>query len=174
MEFYQQKNIIESLIFSSYQPITIKQLKSITDFTEADILNLIHNLKSDYADRGVNIVEICGGYQFATKSEYASWIKKLRKDIQSSKLSQPALEILAIIAYRQPITRIEIDQIRGVNSEGTIKSLIDRRMIKIVGKKDVPGRPFLYGTTDDFLKYFGLISLQDLPPIKDILQDEAA
>lgn len=174
MEFYQQKCLIESLIFSADHPVSLKQLVSVTELSETDILSVINHIKSEYADKGIHIVEICGGYQFATKPEYAPWIKRLRKDVQSSRLSQPALETLAIIAYKQPLTRIEIDQIRGVNSEGTVKSLIDRRMIKIVGKKDVPGRPFLYGTTDDFLRYFGLRSLQDLPPIKDILQEEAA
>lgn len=174
MEFYQQKNLIEALIFSSYQPISIKQIQSITDLSESEILSAINGLKTEYTSRGIDLVEVCGGYQFATKPDFAHYIKKLRKDIQSSRISQPALETLAIIAYKQPLTRIEIDQIRGVNSEGTVKSLIERRLIKIVGKKDVPGRPFLYGTTDEFLKYFGLKSLQDLPPIRDILQEEAA
>ncbi|MFQ3573059.1 MAG: SMC-Scp complex subunit ScpB [Thermodesulfovibrionales bacterium] len=174
MDFYQHKNLIESLIFTSYQPITVKQLMSITDINENAIVSIINELKSEYSTRGINIVEICGGYQFATNQEFAPWIKKARKDIQSSRMSQSALETLAIIAYNQPLTRIEIDQIRGVNSEGTVKSLIERRMVRIVGKKEVPGRPFLYGTTDDFLRYFGLKSLQDLPPLKDILQEEAA
>ncbi|OGW22302.1 MAG: SMC-Scp complex subunit ScpB [Nitrospirae bacterium GWA2_46_11] len=102
------------------------------------------------------------------------FVKKFKNINQTNKLSSPALETLAITAYKQPITKLEIDQLRGVNSDGAVKSLLDKRLIKIVGKKETPGRPFLYGTTKEFLQYFGLKNLSDLPPINDFLKDEAA
>ncbi|MBF0559142.1 MAG: SMC-Scp complex subunit ScpB, partial [Nitrospirae bacterium] len=102
------------------------------------------------------------------------WIKRFKHINQANKLSQPALETLAIIAYKQPVTKLEVDQLRGVNCDGAIKSLLDKHFIKIVGKKETPGRPFLYGTTKEFLQYFGLMSLSELPPLSDFLKDEAA
>ncbi len=176
MEFLQQKYLIESLIFSSPQPITIKELRLITELTENDLTKALRELKEEYAKRkgGLLIAEIAEGYQMVTNPEFSPWIKRLRKNSQSTRLSQPALETLAIVAYKQPTTRIEIDQIRGVNSEGAVKSLVDKRLIKIIGKKEAPGRPFLYGTTKDFLQYFGLKNLSDLPPLNDIFKDDAA
>jgi segregation and condensation protein B len=119
-------------------------------------------------------VEVADGYQMVTNPDFSMWVKKFKNINQSSKLSPPTLETLAIIAYKQPITKLEIDQLRGVNSDGAVKSLLDKRLIKIVGKKETPGRPFLYGTTKEFLQYFGLKNLSDLPPINDFLKDEAA
>jgi segregation and condensation protein B len=123
---------------------------------------------------GLLIVEIANGYQMVTNPEYAEWVKKFRSSHMSSRLSIPALETLAIIAYRQPIIRAEIEQIRGVNSDSAIRTLLEKRLIKILGRKEVPGRPFLYGTTREFLQYFGLKDLTELPTLKEFTQEEAA
>jgi segregation and condensation protein B len=109
-----------------------------------------------------------------TNPEFAEWVKKFRSSHMSSKLSMPALETLAIIAYKQPIIRAEIEQIRGVNSDSAIRTLLEKRLIKIMGRKEVPGRPFLYGTTREFLQYFGLRDLTELPTLKEFTQEEAA
>lgn len=176
MEFLQQKSLIESLIFASAEPITLKQLVQITGLKDPEILNAIGQLKDEYEARnsGLRIVEVAEGYQMVTNRDFSPWIRRLRKDNLSSKLSQPALETLAIVAYKQPLTKLEIDQIRGVNSEGAVRSLVEKRLIKIVGKKEAPGRPFLYGTTQDFLQHFGLKNLMDLPPLNDMFKEEAA
>jgi len=130
----------------------------------------------EYRERnaGLLIVEIANGYQMVTNSEYADWVRKFKSTQVSSKLSMPALETLAIIAYRQPIIRAEVEQIRGVNSDSAIKTLYEKRLIKIMGRKEAPGRPFLYGTTREFLQYFGLKDLTELPTLKDLTREEAA
>jgi segregation and condensation protein B len=109
-----------------------------------------------------------------TNPEHADWVRKFKSTQVSSKLSMPALETLAIIAYRQPIIRAEVEQIRGVNSDSAIKTLYEKRLIKIMGRKEAPGRPFLYGTTREFLQYFGLKDLTELPTLKDLTREEAA
>ncbi|MCX8070030.1 MAG: SMC-Scp complex subunit ScpB [Thermodesulfovibrionales bacterium] len=176
MEFFPHKSIIEAIIFSSSGPIAVKDLQKVININEQEIMNAINQLIEEYSkrDSGIKIIEIAGGYQMATRPEYGTWIRKFKKNTHSSKLSQASLETLAIIAYKQPMTKLEIDHIRGVNSDGAVKSLIDRRLIKIVGKKEAPGRPFLYGTTNDFLQYFGLKNLTELPPINDFIKEEAA
>jgi segregation and condensation protein B len=141
-----------------------------------EIKELFEDLRSEYSARNsaIMVVEIAGGYQMVTDPDLAPWVRRLKNINQASKLSQASLETLAIVAYKQPITKIEIDQLRGVNSEGALRGLLDKRLIKILGKKDVPGRPFLYGTSREFLQYFGLNSLVELPPIADLMKDEAA
>jgi segregation and condensation protein B len=109
-----------------------------------------------------------------TNPEYSEWVRKFRSSHTSTRLSMPALETLAIIAYKQPIIRAEIEQIRGVNSDSAIRTLHEKRLIKIMGRKEAPGRPFLYGTTREFLQYFGLKDLTELPTIKDLIREEAA
>ncbi len=171
-----QKAAIEALLFIAGEPITINSLMKASEIPEMEIKSLMNELISEYRERnsGILIAEIADGYQMVTNPEYSLWVKKLKNINQSNKLSQPALETLAIIAYKQPLTKLEIDQLRGVNSDGAVKSLLDKRLIRIVGKKESPGRPFLYGTTKEFLQYFGLKNLSDLPPINDFLKDEAA
>lgn len=171
-----KKSLLEALLFVSGEPITIDVLKKVTNMPEIDIRNYMYELISDYRERNspIMIAEIADGYQMITKPEYSVYIKRLKNINQSNKLSQPALETLSIIAYKQPITKLEIDHIRGVNSDGAIKSLLEKRLIKIVGKKESPGRPFLYGTTKEFLLYFGLKNLSELPPIQHPLQEDAA
>jgi segregation and condensation protein B len=176
MEDFLKKAVIEALLFVAGEPVTIGSLAKATDMSEDEIKRLLDDLSSDYKSRnaGILIIGIAGGYQMVTDPDHALWIKRFKHINLSNKLSQPALETLAIIVYKQPVTKMEVDQLRGVNSDGAIKSLLDKHFIKIVGKKETPGRPFLYGTTKEFLQYFGLQSLSELPPISDFLRDEAA
>jgi len=176
MENSQKKAIFEALLFVAGEPVTAGSITKATEIEEHEIRKLMGELISDYRDRnsGLQVVEIADGYQLVTNPDLSLWIKRFKNVNQSNKLSQPALETLAIIAYKQPITKLEIDQLRGVNSDGAVKSLMDKKLIKIIGKKETPGRPFLYGTTKEFLQYFGLKNLSDLPPISDFLKDEAA
>src|SRR4030067_1752970 len=119
---------------------------------------------------GLRILEVAGGFQIASRPELAQWIKRLRKVKQSSRLSKPSLETLAIIAYKQPLVKAEIEDIRGVDSSGVIKGLLDKHMVKIVGRKDVAGSPILYSTTREFLQYFGLRDISDLPTLKEFTE----
>ncbi|MDI6801635.1 MAG: SMC-Scp complex subunit ScpB [Thermodesulfovibrionales bacterium] len=171
-----KKAALEALLFVSDEPVTISSITKATEMHEAEVKTLMAKLISEHRERdsGIMIVEIAEGYQMVTKPETSSLIKKFKNLNQTSKLSQPALETLAIIAYKQPITKLEIDQLRGVNSDGAVRSLLEKRLIKIIGKKETPGRPFLYGSTKEFLQYFGLKNLSDMPLISDFLRDEAA
>jgi segregation and condensation protein B len=173
---HMYKSAIEALLFVAGEPVTVSSLVKAIEMPESEIKKLMEELISDYRGKhsGILIVEIADGYQMVTNPDFGAWVKKFKNINQSGKLSPPTLEALAIIAYKQPITKLEIDQLRGVNSDGAVKSLLDKRLIKIVGKKETPGRPFLYGTTKEFLQYFGLKNLSDLPPINDFLKDEAA
>jgi segregation and condensation protein B len=165
------KAIIEALIFTSDVPLTLEKIREILKLSKGQIQILIDELSEEYntAARGFYLKKVANGYQFRTKPEYSVWIQKLKK-VKALRLSQPMMETLAMIAYKQPITRIEIEHIRGVDSEGVIKSLFEKKLVTILGRKDVPGRPFLFGTTAKFLEVFGLPSLKDLPPIENIDQ----
>ncbi|TAN45504.1 MAG: SMC-Scp complex subunit ScpB [Nitrospirae bacterium] len=176
MENVSPKSVIEVLLFIAGEPVSVSSLSKATGLNESDVRQTVNQLASEFKDRdsGILIAEIADGYQMLTVPEMSLWIKKFKNINQSNKLSQPALETLAIIAYKQPITKVEIDQLRGLNSDGAVKSLVDKHLIKIIGKKETPGRPFLYGTTKEFLQYFGLKNLSDLPPINDFLKEEAA
>ncbi len=171
-----QKSILEALLFLSGEVVGVQCFRDILGLLEADIRDLMNELMTEYREknRGILIVEIAQGYQMVTNPEYAEWVKKFRTTHTSSRLSMPALETLAIIAYRQPIIKAEIEQIRGVNSDSAIRTLYDKRLIKIMGRKEAPGRPFLYGTTREFLQYFGLKDLTELPTLKDLTREEAA
>ncbi len=174
MEDREKRSLLEALLLFSGEPITPLTLKPITEMDEPEIKRLMGELITEYGDRdgGILIKEIAGGYQMVTNHRYSSWIKKL-KGSESGRLSMAALETLAIIAYRQPIIKAEIEQIRGVNSDGVIRTLLEKRLIKIMGKKEAPGKPLLYGTTKDFLHYFGLKDLTELPTLKDLAREEA-
>lgn len=176
MEDSHKKAILEALLFVAGEPITQGSIIKATEMQESEIKRLMGELISEYRERnsGILIFEVADGYQMVTNPDYGIWVKKFKNINYSSRLSQASLETLSIIAYKQPITKLEIDQLRGVNSDGAIKSLYEKRLIKIVGKKEAPGRPFLYGTTKEFLQYFGLKNLSDLPAITDFLRDEAA
>jgi segregation and condensation protein B len=164
------KAIIEALIFASPEPVTVKALGRLLD-TESreDIAAALEAVKADY-DRpgGLQLVEVAGGYQIVTRPELHEWVRRLFHERTTQKLSVAALETLAVIAYKQPITAPEIADVRGVNAAGVVATLIERRLIKIVGRKQVVGRPFLYGTTREFLERFGLNDLSDLPKVEDM------
>lgn len=169
------KNIVEALIFASEEEITTRQIKEITDSSGVrvsvkDIESSINALNEDYRtfNKSFEIVQIAGGYSFSTKKEYGRFVGKLFEEKQKKKLSQSALETLSIIAYRQPITRNDIEFVRGVNVDYIVNSLLERDLIKIHGRADTPGRPILYATTNTFLKVLGLNSLEDLPKLKEI------
>lgn len=162
--------ILECLLFSTTQPLSIKQIAGIiNDADSKSIRKTLLDLQVEYdqAYRGLQIVEVAGGYQMATRAQYASYIMRLNKK-KRSPLSLPALETLAIIAYKQPIIRADIEAVRGVDSSGVLQTLTDLDLIKVVGRKDVIGRPPMYGTTEEFLKVFGLKRLSDLPSIKEL------
>jgi len=170
------KSVLEAILFLSGEVLTVATLKDVLGLPEAELKKLLRELIAEYNDRnaGLLIVEIASGYQMVTNPAHAEWIKKFRNMHTSSRLSMPALETLAIVAYKQPIIKAEIEQIRGVNSDSAIKTLYEKRLIKIMGRKEAPGRPFLYGTTREFLQYFGLKDLTELPTLKEIIREEAA
>lgn len=164
------KSIIEALIFSGEKPLTISQIKEVLGNVEPDqVRALIQELEQEYRERqsGLQILEVAGGFKFCTNQKFASFIKNLYKIKHVDRLSSPSLETLAIIAYKQPVTKLDLESLRGVNVDGVIKTLLDKDLIRISGRKNVIGRPFLYATTHEFLEYFGLKSLSDLPPIEE-------
>ncbi len=166
-----QAMVVEALLFSSEVPLTTAKMREIIPgVTEKRIREIVSRLNRDYenAGRAFRIQEVAGGYQMFTLPEFAPYVEQLFQSRQKSKLSQKALETLAIIAYKQPITRQEIEDIRGVNSDGIIRTLLARGLITIAGRAEAPGSPFLYKTTKTFLEYFGLNSLKDLPRLKEI------
>lgn len=178
-------SIIEALIFSSDEPLPAKMIidavrgldGSDTSITEDDIEDTVTALNQKYSEEShsFNIVKLAGGYVFATRPEYAKYLGYLASEKSKRRLSAAALETLAIIAYKQPITKPEIESIRGVNSDSIIANLLEKTLITITGRAEKIGRPLLYGTTDEFLKYFGLNKLSDLPKpreIEEILKDE--
>src|SRR5437660_8832682 len=155
------KAILEALIFASPEPVTVKALTKLLDSEpKEDIVAAIEALKRDY-DRpgGLQMVEVAGGYQIVTRPELHEWVRRLFQERTTQKLSIAALETLAVIAYKQPVTAPEITEIRGVNAAGVLGTLLDRKLVRIVGRKHVVGRPFLYGTTREFLERFGLNDL---------------
>jgi segregation and condensation protein B len=175
MQDLDKKSLIEALLFISGEPLAPKDIKKITDFSEEDISTSLNELVDEYRSRngGFIVTEIAEGYQMVTNPEYAPWIRKLKSTTTSAKLSLAALETLSMVAYKQPITKVEIEQLRGVNSDGVVKSLLEKRLIKILGKKEVPGKPMLYGTTKEFLQYFGLKDLSELPTLKELQRDDS-
>jgi segregation and condensation protein B len=169
------KSAIESLLFIAGNPLSLDRLKGIfEDAAREQIETQIEILKQGYESRGsgIMLVEVAGGYQLVTRPQNAVWIRKFRSVKVSSRLSRPALETLAIVAYKQPITRAEVEAIRGVNIGGIMRNLMERRLVKIVGKKDVPGKPMMYGTSLEFLQYFGLKDLSSLPTLKEFQELE--
>ena len=166
------KAVVEALIFASPEPITPKMLyKLLSDEPKEDVLAAVNALKADYENRpGLQIVEVAGGYQIVTRPELYEWVRRLFHERSTQKLTAQGLETLAVIAYKQPITALEITEIRGVNTTGVLSTLLERHLIKIVGRKNVVGRPFLYSTTKEFLIRFGLKDLNDLPKIEDMAE----
>ncbi len=166
------KAVVEALIFASPEPITPKMLfKLLSEEPKEDVTAAIAALKADYENRpGLQMVEVAGGYQIVTRPDLHEWVRRLFHERSSQKLTVQGLETLAVIAYKQPITSLEITEIRGVNTSGVLSTLLERHLIKIVGRKNVVGRPFLYATTKEFLIRFGLKDLNDLPKIEDMAE----
>ncbi|MFH0947441.1 MAG: SMC-Scp complex subunit ScpB [Elusimicrobiota bacterium] len=164
------KKIIEALLFVSPSPLKLEVIIEIAEKSADEIHQAITELSKDYEEKQspLQIVEIAGGWQFSTKRDFAPFIKKLFKEETTLKLSSSALETLAIIAYKQPITRAEIEQIRGVETSAVIRTLVEKNLVRNCGKKETVGAPFLYGTTQQFLIYFGINSTDDLPSIEEI------
>jgi len=162
------KPIIEALVFVSDSPIKAEQIAEALDVEKQVVVPLLRQLCNDYATdrRGIVLQETAGGFQFRTRPEYAEWVRRLSRN-KPFRFSRAALETLAIIAYRQPIIRAEIEYLRGVDSGGVLKTLLDKHLVRILGKKDVPGRPMIYGTSRDFLELFGLKDLSGLPTLKE-------
>lgn len=164
------KRILEAIFFSHPEPLGIKDLQRLLpEWKREELEKALKELLKDYESLGLSfrLEEVAGGYQFRTLPEYAPWVRRGKK-VTPLKLSSAALEVLAIIAYKQPITRAEVESIRGVDSGGVIGSLLEKGLIKPLGRKETPGRPLLYGTTKKFLEVFGLKSLKDLPSLKEI------
>ena len=170
MSDLQIKSIIEALLFSCDRPVLIDQIRKVfPDLDPVEIRTILEELKAECENqlRGIKIVEVAGGFEMVTAPALVGFLKKFYKVQRKEKLSRPALETLAIVAYKQPVTKLQIQSIRGVEVDGVISNLKELGIIRIVGRRRAPGRPFLYGTTRQFLEYFGLRSLEDLPKIED-------
>lgn len=164
------KGILEALLFVTADPIpTLRFVALLGAVTKQEVEQALDGLRHEYEQegRGLQLVEVAGGYRIVTKAEFAPWLKRLEKVKAPSKLSRSALESLAIIAYKQPIVRAEVEQIRGVETSGVIRTLLERKLVRIVGRKEEPGRPIMYGTTKFFLEHFGLRDLSQLPPLRE-------
>lgn len=176
MDEVRLKAILESLLFAAGEPVSLARLSATLDGVARDELKrALAALASEYTQngRGVALEEVAGGYQMRTRPEFAPHIRKLLSS-KPPRLSRSLLETLAIVAYRQPITRPEIEELRGVDSGGVLESLLERRLVKIAGRKEAPGRPLLYATTPEFLEVFGLKDLDSLPDLKEFQEIERA
>ncbi|MFC1514858.1 SMC-Scp complex subunit ScpB [Candidatus Omnitrophota bacterium] len=162
------KAILESILFVNEKPIVVDEICQTLDLEKKKVVSLLEELRDEHRTRGSGIclVNVAGGWQMCTAPENSEWIKKLYKERFKHRLSAASLEILSIIAYKQPVTRLEMESIRGVNCDQVVRGLTNLGLIKIKGRKEVMGRPFLYGTTRKFLEYFGLNSLNDLPKLE--------
>jgi segregation and condensation protein B len=182
-----KRQIIEALIFASDEPLTARQIGDILGSPEGtgprlrlkedDILGIIRELNAEYVTvgRSFRIIQIAGGFQYATMPEFAEWLGRMVREKARRKLSQATLETMSVVAYKQPVTKPEIEAIRGVNADYAIQKLMERGLITIVGRAASPGRPLLYGTTQDFLKHFGINDLSELPKpreIEEIMADQ--
>lgn len=162
--------VLEALLFVSSEPIPVARLATVIGaVSKAEVEQALKLLQEQLAQdgRGIQLVKLAGGYRLVTKADYAPWLKRLDKAKAAQKLSRSALESLAIIAYKQPLVRGEIEEIRGVETSGVLRTLLERKLVRIVGRKEVPGRPIMYGTTKFFLEHFGLQDLSQLPPLRE-------
>lgn len=166
----QQKRLLEALLFVACEPLSEKRLAEYCGLRPAETAALLRELAADYQSGGFELVEIAGGWQFLTAEEFAPQIEKLYKP-RARELSNAAMETLAIVAYRQPITKQEVEAVRQVSVDAVMSKLLERRLIKEVGRREGPGKPILYGTTREFLEYFGLNQLADLPPLEETRED---
>ncbi len=170
------KAIIETLIFASDAPLPVARIREIIEDCERELITeALSELVKEYEDRqgGLLLQEVAGGYQFRTNPHWSAWVKKM-KGGKPAALSQPALETLAIIAYRQPVVKTDIERIRGVDVSGPLRGLLDKKLVRMVGRKDVPGKPMLYGTTKRFLEVFNLPDLSELPTLRELKELQEA
>ncbi len=174
MEIDKIKSIIEAILFSAGRIVETKELMAILELSNEDIDSIMQNMKSEYEEqnRGIEIIKVENGYQMCSRKEYYDYIYPIFDNRAKPSLSAAALETLSIIAYNPKITRAEIEQIRGVNSDGTIYKLLEYNLIEEVGRLDAPGRPTIYSTTKDFLKMFGMSSIEELPELPKYKIDE--
>ena len=173
MERDELKSIIENVLLAADQPVHVDELEKIfLNTADKNVLqSILEELREEYQSRNLQILEVADGYQLCTRHEFNDWIRKFLKLDRSSRLSQPSLDTLSIIAYKQPLTRQEVDDIRGVDSSGVVKTLLEKKVIGPAGRKKVPGRPIMYRTTQKFLEYFGLKDLSDLPTLEDLKEE---
>jgi segregation and condensation protein B len=170
MEIEALKSIVESLLFVAEGPLTLQRLAEVIDAADKkEIAAALEQVKIDLevSGRGVRMVEVAGGFQLRTPKENADWVKKYLGG-RPPRMGRAMLETLAIIAYRQPVTKAEVEVIRGVDVDGVVNTLVERNLVRAVGRKDVPGRPFLFGTTAEFLQLFNLKDLSELPTLKEM------
>ena len=170
IEKLEWKNILICLLFVSENPLTIKKIEDTTELERKEIVLLMNELIKDYEDSNqpFKIYEIAGGYKIGTKTRYSVWVKKITEIRKKVQISSAALETLAIIAYNQPVTRLEIEKYRGVSCSGVIYNLLKHRFIKITGRKKAPGNPLIYKITDNFLMHFGLKNISELPKLREV------
>lgn len=173
MERKDIQKIIEALLFITEQPINLKSLEDVFEgqAPREELQGMLQSIADEYALRGsaLEVREIAGGWQMATRPEFAPWIRRLFKDRLTYRLSASALETLSIVAYKQPITRSEIEEIRGVEVTAVLDTLVERKLLRVAGRRESIGRPLLYGTTPEFLKTFGLRRLEDLPAVESLI-----
>ncbi|MBI2989555.1 MAG: SMC-Scp complex subunit ScpB [Deltaproteobacteria bacterium] len=170
MERDRLKSVLESLLFACDAPLAVHRMGEVLEGVDKkEIASVLQELQAEYetSGRGFRLVEVAGGFQMRTPKENAEWVKNLFRG-RPARMSRATLETVAIIAYKQPITRAEIEAIRGVDVDGVLSTLLERRLVRIVARKDVPGRPFLYGTTTEFLEMFNLKDLSNLPTLKEM------
>jgi segregation and condensation protein B len=172
MEDSEAKSVIESILFISGEPVSLDTMRKLIEIDKYNTDRLIKDLINDYSLRntGLLIVELAEGYQMVTNPACSPWIRKVLSTSIPKRLTQSSLETLAIVAYKQPIIKAEIEAIRGVNSDGVVKTLLERGLIKILGRKEAPGRPLMYGTTPEFMQQFGLKDLSELPTLKEFAE----
>jgi segregation and condensation protein B len=165
------KAVVEALLFASEAPLGADRIKDVIggEVEKQDILQILADLKREYEERrgGFHLWDVAGGYQLRSRPEMAHWIRRLR-GLKPAMLSPAALETLAVIAYRQPVVKAEIDRVRGVDASGALKGLIEKKLVRMLGRKDVPGKPIMYGTTKKFLEVFNLNDLTELPTLREL------
>ncbi len=173
MERNELKAILENLLLAADTPISIDELQQvfINGVDKGELQASMEELQQDYNANNLQIIEVAEGFQLCTRQEYSEWIRKFFKLDKTFRLSQPALDTLSIIAYKQPITRVEVEEIRGVDCNGVIKTLLEKKIIGTAGRKDVPGKPIMYKTTPKFLEYFALKDLNELPTLDDFNEE---
>jgi len=168
------KAIIENILLAADQPVSETQFKNLlgSEVERVSFKSILEELMDEYSSRNLQILQVAEGYQLCTRHDYSGWVRKFLKFDKTTKLSQPSLDTLAIIAYKQPLTKAEVEEIRGVDSSGVVRTLLEKKVISPGGRKKVPGRPIMYRTTRKFLEYFGLRDLSDLPTLEDFKESE--